>query len=77
MASGTFQSKALHGVYGSGAGSKGSLLSMKPSFEDMNWLINWRLLISQLTIEFIILLLSVHLGLDIKEMVQVIRDLKL
>ncbi len=50
MASGTFRSKALHGVYGSGAGSKGvygsgagskgSSLSMKPSFEDMNWLIN-------------------------------------
>jgi len=40
MASRTSQSKALHGVYGSGAGSKGSLLSMKPSFEDMNRLIN-------------------------------------
>src|SRR6266511_4806540 len=28
LASGTFRSKALHGVYGSGAGSKGSSLSM-------------------------------------------------
>jgi len=40
MASGTFRSKALHGVYSSGAGAKGSSLSMKPSFEDMNRLIN-------------------------------------
>jgi hypothetical protein len=39
------------------------------------------LLISQLTIEFVVavvavLRLSVHLGLDIKETVQVVRNLK-